>query len=159
SLVTASVPLLSIIIPVFDAAATLPRTLRSLERIDREHRWRVEGIAGNDGSTHDSPALLRRAQRRAGGVALPGPDPANGGASSARNAALGVAGGEWISCLDADDELRFDPVSVLAGARDETSFGLSVEYRRGGTLLSRVRPQLVTRSHWADVLTARNPFQ
>jgi glycosyltransferase involved in cell wall biosynthesis len=157
--VTASVPLLSIITPVFDAAATLPRTLRSLERIAPEHRDRIEVIAVNDGSTDDSLAILHDAERGAGGFAFRVLDQANGGAASARNAALQVAAGEWIFFLDADDELRFDPVSIATGARQETSFGFSVEYRRDGTLLSRVRPKLVTQSCWADVLTARNPFQ
>jgi len=65
-----------------------------------------EVIAVNDGSKDRSLAVLRHFESR-GVVVI---DKPNGGASSARNAGLRVARGEFVQFLDADDLLAPDKI-------------------------------------------------
>ena len=152
-------PLLSVVIPVYNAASTVGRTIASLGRIDAGARPRVQVVLVNDGSTDSSLAEIEAARPPLPGFAWDVVDKPNGGAGSARNAGLAAARGEWVLFLDADDELAFDPTPVLAGAGARTCFGFTVEYRRGGRTFFRARPPRVTPQNWADVLTAKNPFQ
>ena len=91
---------ISIIVPVYNAAETLPDCLKSIlsqEGVD------FEVILVNDGSTDDSGIVCDR---------LAAADPRvtaihqlNGGVSSARNAGLEAATGEYVAFVDADDAL------------------------------------------------------
>jgi glycosyltransferase involved in cell wall biosynthesis len=150
---------LSVIIPVYNAEMTLPRTLESLGHIAPENRGQLEVIAVDDGSTDRSSFILRQFDDAEASIRLTVSGQTNAGASSARNHALSQATGEWVFFLDADDELAFDPVAFLQSATDETCFGFSIEYSGTGRRPKRVRPALVTQANWATVLTTRNPFQ
>lgn len=95
---TTSVPLLSLVIPVYNVAPYLPTCLDSLlaqtQPID-------EIIVVDDGSTDDCPAILagyaeRLPQMR---VIRQG----NGGLSAARNTGLRHAQGKYLAFLDSDD--------------------------------------------------------
>lgn len=88
----------SIILPVYNCAAFLPSALTSLLA---ERDIRLELIAVNDGSTDNSLALLREAAQRDERVIVL--DQPNQGPAAARNAALKVARGEWVTFVDADD--------------------------------------------------------
>jgi glycosyltransferase involved in cell wall biosynthesis len=93
--------MVSVVMPVHDAAAFLPlsvgsalaQTLQSLEL-----------VCVDDGSSDTSVEVLH-------GLALTDPRirvielPNNGGESAARNAGIEAATGDYVSCLDADDEL------------------------------------------------------
>lgn len=149
---------LSIIIPVYNAAATLGRTFQSLERIAPAHRSRVEVVAINDGSTDTSAELLRSAELDRKGFASQILEQPNSGAGPARNAGLTAARGEWIFFLDADDELMIDPIPVLDAAGSLTCLGFSLEYRRAGRPVTWVKPVRLNSRNWASVLTAKNPF-
>ena len=91
---------ISIIVPVYNAAETLPDCLKSIlsqQGVD------FEVILINDGSTDDSGIVCDR---------LAATDPRvtaihqlNGGVSSARNAGLEAATGEYVAFIDADDAL------------------------------------------------------
>jgi glycosyltransferase involved in cell wall biosynthesis len=91
-------PLVSIIIPCFNAEQWIEHAVESA----LSQTWtEIEIIAVNDGSTDKSLAVLAR---------LAGPkvtvvDQPNRGASSARNAGLLRARGQFIQFLDADDLL------------------------------------------------------
>ena len=94
----AASPLVSIIIPAFNASATLDRALGSVVA-QTYPRW--EAIVVDDASSDDtaSSALKRgdprcRVIRRA----------VRGGPAAARNDAIAAAKGELIAFLDADDE-------------------------------------------------------
>jgi glycosyltransferase involved in cell wall biosynthesis len=90
--------LVSVIIPVWNRAALLPETLRSLQA--QTHR-RFEAIIVDDGSTDDTAAVARQfCENDARFVLLQQP---HGGASAARNTAIERARGEWIAFLDSDD--------------------------------------------------------
>jgi glycosyltransferase involved in cell wall biosynthesis len=96
-------PLVSILVPCFNAAPWLTATLESA----LNQTWaRCEIIVVNDGSTDNSEALLEPFRHR-GVVVLSQP---NRGASAARNRALEHATGDLIQFLDADDLLASDKV-------------------------------------------------
>lgn len=93
-----SQPLISIVIPAFNAASVLDDALRSIQHQQYRH---FEAIVIDDGSTDDTASVVRHfvaQDRRFVLVQQP-----NRGISAARNAGLAAARGEWIAFLDADD--------------------------------------------------------
>lgn len=95
--------LVSVLIPAYNAARFLPATLGSL-RAQTYPRW--EGIIVNDGSTDDTGRIARRWVRSDPRFRLIEQD--NRGLPGARNAALAVARGTFVHCLDQDDLLEPD---------------------------------------------------
>lgn len=93
-------PLVSVIVPMFNAADTLERAIDSA--LAQEFAGGIEIIAVDDLSRDDTCARVE---------ALYGADPRvrllrqerNQGPSAARNAAMAAARGTWIALLDADD--------------------------------------------------------
>lgn len=88
-------PLVSVVIPAYNAAATLPATLDS---VLAQTYPRIEIIVVDDGSRDGTPDVLARYAPRVRGVRQD-----NGGLAAARNAGLAAARGEFIALLDADD--------------------------------------------------------
>lgn len=114
----------SVIIPIFNAAATIQRCLDSLLNHPHED---VEILLINDGSTDASGEICRRYARAHGCVRYL--EKENGGVSSARNLGLEAAAGEYILFVDSDDYVSADyfPVIDAALARwkpDMLLFGL-----------------------------------
>jgi glycosyltransferase involved in cell wall biosynthesis len=93
--------LLSVIIPVYNAEATIVRAVESVIRALAEVTDDYEIICVNDGSTDGSLAALRRLAGGNGKIAVV--DQANQGAGAARNAGLERCRGEFIAFNDADD--------------------------------------------------------
>lgn len=95
-------PTLSLVVPVYNVAAFLPRCLESLASAPAAA---TEVILVDDGSTDECPRLLaewRRAHPNAQLVRQ-----ANGGLSAARNTGLERAQGRFLAFVDSDD--YFDP--------------------------------------------------
>lgn len=91
---------LSVIIPVFQSAATLERCVDS---VLSQNVPDMEVILVNDGSTDGGAQLCDR-------LALDNPrvkviHRENGGLSAARNSGIEAASGRWIAFADSDDEL------------------------------------------------------
>lgn len=84
----------SVIIPVFNKAATLSRAIDSIYAQECKD---FEIIIVNDGSTDNIKSVI---EKYPGVVVV---NKKNGGVSSARNAGLDIASGEYICFLDADD--------------------------------------------------------
>ena len=95
---TQAPPLVSIIIPAFNAAPVLVEALESA-RVQTFQNF--EAIIVDDGSTDDTTEIARRFC--AGDSRFRLLRQANAGLPAARNTALGQANGEWIAFLDADD--------------------------------------------------------
>lgn len=94
-------PLVSVIVPVYNAARWLPELFGSLRS---QTYGNMEVILVDDGSTDTSAAdclQLSEGDPRFRIVRKP-----NGGLSSARNFGLEHAGGEWIFFIDADDMVQ-----------------------------------------------------
>ncbi len=90
----------SVVLPTFDRAAALRRTLPPL--LDLEDV--LEVIAVDDGSRDDTPAVLAETAARNPRLRVVR-QPANRGAPSARNAGADAARGDWV--LFAEDDCRF----------------------------------------------------
>lgn len=98
-------PLVSLIIPCYNAERWLAETLESA----LAQTWpATEIIFINDGSTDGSLVAARKFEPR--GVRVL--DQSNRGASAARNHGLRVARGEFIQFLDADDLLSPDKIAA-----------------------------------------------
>lgn len=88
-------PQITIVVPCFNAGATLPETLACLEPLATT----CEVIVVDDGSTDE--VTLAVLDRLPAGVRLVRQE--NGGLSAARNKGISEASGEFILPLDADD--------------------------------------------------------
>lgn len=88
----------SVIIPVYNASATLRRCLESLVP---QLRNDIEVLLINDGSLDDSGEICREYERKYRQMRCF--DKENGGVSSARNLGLDHASGEYVLFVDSDD--------------------------------------------------------
>jgi glycosyltransferase involved in cell wall biosynthesis len=94
----ASMPLVSVIIPAYNAEEFIGATIESALAQDYPA---IEIIVVDDGSTDDSAKIVRRYQERHPSVQLI--QQANSGVAAARNAGIKISHGEYIAPLDADD--------------------------------------------------------
>ena len=92
--------LVSVIIPAYNAADVLERCVRS---VLAQTYARFEVLLVDDGSRDGTPELADALAREDGRVRVVHKE--NGGVSSARNAGLDEARGEWLTFVDADDYL------------------------------------------------------
>ena len=90
--------LISIIIPCYNAAKTISRTLNSIREQDFKD---VEVIVVNDGSTDNSLEVLSMFEKVDSRILVVSQE--NAGVSIARNNGLKHAHGNYIVYLDADD--------------------------------------------------------
>lgn len=95
-----SQPLISVIVPVYNAAPYLSACLDSLLHQTYPH---LQILLINDGSEDDSPRLL--AQYQAQDPRIEVLTQPNQGQAAARNAGLQRAKGEWVAFVDADDQV------------------------------------------------------
>ena len=122
---------ISVVVPAYNAARFLPRCLGS---VFAQTLKPAEVIVVDDGSTDDTAAL-------AAGLGARVISQANGGIASARNTGIGIASGEWIAFLDADDRwapeklerqvarIRPETVLVYTGIRIFDDQGIRSEQR------------------------------
>ena len=141
---------ISVIIPVYNSGKTLERAVDSLLK---SHTASLEIILADDGSTDSSPAICDRLAGESSRVRAIHKQ--NGGVSSARNAGLEVARGEWIGFLDADDTAEPDMYEYLIGeaesARSDIAQGaVFVDYAEKTELLFSPRKSLLLRTDSAD---------
>lgn len=109
-------PIISIIIPVYNAAKHLHQCIESI--IAQTHRdWEL--ILVNDGSKDDSLNICREFATKDSRIIVI--DKLNGGVSSARNRGLDEARGEWITFVDADDWLDTDALKIYLEALQRTN--------------------------------------
>lgn len=116
------VPEISIIVPVFNAARFLHASLSSV----LDHTLAdVEVICIDDGSTDDSTAVLDQMtamDKRISVIRLG----INSGASTARNAGIERAQGEYVFFLDADDSVPRGALDTLLSAARTSSSALTI---------------------------------
>ena len=91
-------PEISIIVPVYNAAAYLRKSLDSI--VNQSYRD-IEFIFVDDGSCDDSPAILKEYETADKRVTVLHQE--NRGAGAARNYGMSVAGGKYLLFLDCDD--------------------------------------------------------
>lgn len=98
-MISASYPLVSIVIPLYNAEQFIAATIESALQQTYNH---IEIIVVDDGSKDDSYAIAKRFENDKIKVVKQ----ANKGASAARNHGITLAKGEYIQFLDADDFLH-----------------------------------------------------
>ena len=101
-------PLLSIIVPVYNTATYLPACLDS---ILSQGFTDFEVLLVDDGSSDGSGAICDKYAEADSRVRVFHQE--NGGVSSARNLGLSQAKGEWIYFVDSDDEMLPDGLQTL----------------------------------------------
>lgn len=144
--------LVSVIMPVYNAAAWLPRAVDS---VLKQSHHNLELVAVDDGSSDDSLAMLESFARDDARVRVHR-EPVNGGVANARNAGVAAAQGDYIAFLDADD--WWHPAKLerqLASLRRSGALISYAEYWRvaeDGRVLSRVTPP--ARLTWRDMLAS-----
>ena len=91
-------PIISVIVPVYNVEKYLSKCLDS---ILMQTFSNIEIICVNDGSTDNSRKILETYRKKDSRIKIV--DKKNGGLSSARNAGMKVATGEFYSFIDSDD--------------------------------------------------------
>lgn len=117
---------LSVIIPVFRAEDTLDRCVQS---VAGQTFSDMEIILVDDGSDDGCPAMCDAWAEKDARVSVV--HKTNGGLSDARNAALDVARGDYVTFVDSDDFLdthTYSKVMPLAERNDITEFPLFRHY-------------------------------
>lgn len=114
-------PLVTVIVPVYNVAGYLPQCLKS---IVEQTYTRLEILVVDDGSTDKSGSIADEwalMDERIKVIHKP-----NGGLSDARNAALDVAQGDYITCIDSDDYVHTSYVERLYKALTATQADIAV---------------------------------
>ncbi len=99
---------ISVIIPVYNGEKTLRKCVQSIENQTYKN---IKIIISDDGSTDGSVAEAEKLAREYDNITLV--KNKHGGVSSARNAGLEYADGEYISFIDCDDEIKADMLGEL----------------------------------------------
>jgi glycosyltransferase involved in cell wall biosynthesis len=138
-------PLVSILIPAYNAASWIGETLRSA----LAQTWqRKEIIVVDDGSTDDTLQVAKRFESEVVKVV----SQPNAGAAAARNRAYSLSAGDYIQWLDADDLLAPQKIArQLALARSLTSKRTLIS---SGWVYFHFRPHrnaIVPTELWADL--------
>ena len=139
-------PALSVVVPAYEAAATIESTIRS---VLAQTRGDFELIVVDDGSRDDTSgrvAALARTDDRIRLLRRP-----NQGVAAARNAGVEAARGEHVSFLDSDDLWLPDYLAAMTSAlaaRPEAGFA----YTDAWILDERTR-----RIHRASMMASREP--
>lgn len=111
---SADLPLVSVIIPAFNAEATIEETL--LSALAQTYRA-IEIIVVDDGSADSTARIVAALAARDPRLRLIGT--ANGGASRARNIAIAASSGLYVAPLDSDDLWHKEKIArQVAAMRD-----------------------------------------
>lgn len=115
---------ISVIIPAYNSESSLAACLDS---VLAQGFTDFEVLAVDDGSTDGTAALISRYAEQDGRVVAI--SKANGGVSSARNAGLDRAGGEYVCFVDADDTVEEGYLQGLLDAMGEADLAVCGIFR------------------------------
>ncbi|MGP4714439.1 MULTISPECIES: glycosyltransferase family 2 protein [unclassified Psychrobacter] len=110
-----SMPLISVVIPVYNKENYLEKCLDS---VVNQTYAALEIILINDGSTDRSPMICKEYADRDSRIRFIDKD--NQGVSVTRNLGIYLSNGEWLYFLDSDDFLDVDAFEVLADIAKST---------------------------------------
>ena len=109
-------PVLSLLIPIYNVQRYLRECLDSaLAQTLKD----IEIICINDGSTDNSPAIIREYMERDGRVKMI--DKANSGYGDSMNHGLEMARGKYVGILESDDFMAPDALEKLVSAADSNN--------------------------------------
>ena len=103
-------PLVSVVIPVYNASAYLRQCLDSV----LNQSWKnLDIVCVNDGSTDDSLSILNEYASKDNRIRVFSKENEGKGAASARNKGLSEANGDYIQFVDSDDFFELDMIETL----------------------------------------------
>ncbi|MFA1820245.1 glycosyltransferase [Virgibacillus oceani] len=114
-------PDISIIVPVYNSS---PYISKCIDSILAQTFRKFELILVNDGSADQSGHICEQYAQQDGRIKIVHKE--NGGVSSARNAGINIASGEFITFVDADDWIYKDMYSKLYNLCKETNSDISI---------------------------------
>lgn len=114
-------PLVSIIVPIYNAAMDM---VPCLESIKHQRYQNLEVLLVNDGSSDASLEICRMYARLDPRVIII--DKKNTGVSGTRNAAIERARGKYLQFVDSDDQLDPNATRLLVEAAEETQADLVI---------------------------------
>ncbi|MBS5190333.1 MAG: glycosyltransferase family 2 protein [Lachnospiraceae bacterium] len=112
--------IVSIIIPIYKTEKYLRRCIESV--LEQTYK-KIEVILVNDGSPDNSLNICEEYEKKDSRVHIV--NKKNGGLSSARNAGILVATGDYITFLDSDDYLKLDAIESLFQVLEKTNADIS----------------------------------
>ena len=124
----------SVIIPVYNAEQYLKRCLDSVLAQTYQD---FEIICIDDGSTDNSGAICDEYAKKDSRIRILRKE--NGGVSSARNAGLNIAEGEYITFIDSDDYVDTDYMQTLYENLEGADAVASGSREVAGDVVTRVR--------------------
>lgn len=133
----ASTPLVSVIIPVYNVAKVLERCVNS---VLTQTYSNLEIILVNDGSTDMSGKFCEVFAKRDPRVRVI--HQPNAGLSAARNVALDVARGDFVTFVDSDDAVQPDLISLLLALCLRHNLKMSICAARERSDASEIFPNL-----------------
>ncbi|MEI7058386.1 glycosyltransferase [Nocardioides sp. CCNWLW239] len=150
-------PSLSVIVPVYNVAEYVEKSLRSILSQPRREISKLEVIVVDDGSTDGSAEILRRIAAEEASVTLI--TQPNSGVSRARHTGIDVATGELLTFVDPDDILPPDAWSAMVRSlrRTGSDFAVGAAERvavEGGVERRSMTP-LMRRNHAEERLRCR----
>lgn len=114
-------PLCSVIVPIYNNEAELPRCIESILNQDYKN---FELILIDDGSTDNSASVCEQyANKNSNIVFVSKP---NGGAATARNLGISIADGEYIFFADSDDYVASNFCSVAVDAFEKENVDIVI---------------------------------
>jgi glycosyltransferase involved in cell wall biosynthesis len=141
-------PLVSILVPAFNAQKYLADTLNSAVAQTWPHK---EIIVVDDGSTDQTLAIAKQFDSPIVRVVTQ----KNEGAAAARNKAFSLSQGDYIQWLDADDLLAPDKIAKQVEALDQCPSRRTVLSSAWGRFMYRYnRAKFVPTSLWCDLTPA-----
>lgn len=116
-----TLPIVSVIIPVYNTGKSAVRVIDSLINGEYQH---LDIIIVDDGSTDDSLKILKKLEKTTPSLRVFHKE--NGGASSARNFAIKKVKGEYIAFIDSDDDITPDYLAKLVAGTHGQDVALAV---------------------------------
>ena len=110
---------LSVIIPCYNAAATIGHQLEALTRQEWSQPWEI--VVADNGSTDDSRKVVERFMGRLPNLRLVDASERKG-AAYARNTAIKASAGESMALCDADDEVGDGWLAAMGDALERHDF-------------------------------------
>lgn len=111
----------SVIVPVYNVEQYLEKCLKSITEQTYDN---LEIIVVNDGSPDHSEKIIKEFQKNDDRITYIKKE--NGGLSSARNAGLEIATGDYISFIDSDDWIRSEFISTLVTALETDGSDIAI---------------------------------
>ncbi|KLT71057.1 glycosyltransferase family 2 protein [Flavobacterium sp. ABG] len=94
---------ISVVIPMYNSEKTITTCINSV--LNQTFRGEIEIIVVNDGANDNSKTIVEELiLKNSSSIDIKLINKVNGGVSTARNAGMKVADGDWIALLDSDDE-------------------------------------------------------